>query len=78
MNSIDKSESNNNILVCIGDNKELLEEFSILLESFDKEKLKQLIIKYYSLKLSEKINNNKYQEIEKLESITDLIEILNM
>ena len=78
MNSIDKDESNNNILVCIGDNKELLEEFSILLESFDKEKLKQLIIKYYSLKLSEKINNNKYQEIEKLESITDLIEILNM
>jgi hypothetical protein len=76
MNSIDKNEVKDSILVYLWDSSTAVDEFSSSLENFNKDNLRQLVWKYYALKLSELLINKDYKWIEKLESITEFMEVL--
>lgn len=76
MNNIDKNEVKDSILVYLWDNSTLVDDFSSSLENFNKDNLRQLVSKYYALKLSELLINKDYKWIEKLESITEFMEVL--
>lgn len=76
MNSIDKNEVKDSILVYLWDNSTAVDDFSSSLENFNKDNLRQLVSKYYALKLSELLINKDYKWIEKLESITEFMQVL--
>lgn len=76
MISIDKNEVKDSITVYLWDSSIPMGDFSSSLENFNKEKLRELVWKYYSLKLSELLNNKDYTWIEKLESIKEFMQVL--
>lgn len=76
MNNIDKNEVKDSILVYLWDNSTLVDDFSSSLENFNKDNLRQLVSKYYALKLSELLIKKDYKWIEQLESITEFMQVL--
>ena len=58
------------------DNSTLVDDFSSSLENFNKDNLRQLVSKYYALKLSELLIKKDYKWIEQLESITEFMQVL--
>lgn len=72
METLDKWNVNNNITVSIWDLKFLEEEFLNLIQSIWKDAVKDLVSKYYFLRVSQYLNTKDYKSIEKLEGLLDL------
>ena len=72
METLDKLNVNNSITVSIWDLEFLEREFLDLIQSIWKETAKELISKYYFLRVSQYLNTKDYKSIEKLEGLLDL------
>ena len=72
MENLDKLNVNNSITVSIWDLKFLEEEFLNLIQSIWKDAVKDLVSKYYFLRVSQYLNTKDYKSIEKLEGLLDL------
>ncbi len=72
METLDKLNVNNSITVSIWDLEFLEREFLDLLQSIWKETVKELVSKYYFLRVSQYLNTKDYKSIEKLEGLLDL------
>ena len=72
MKTLDKLNVNNSITVSIWDLEFLEEEFLNLIQSIWKEAIKELVSKYYFLRVSQYLNTKDYKSIEKLEGLLDL------
>jgi len=76
MENIDNKNKINTMYISIWDLISLENEISDLVKSIWHERLKILLEKFYSYKLSQYLNWRLYQSIEKLEGIKELIESL--
>lgn len=72
METLDKLNVNNSITVSIWDLEFLEREFLDLIQSIWKEAIKELVSKYYFLRVSQYLNTKDYKSIEKLEGLLDL------
>lgn len=72
METLDKLNVNNSITVSIWDLEFLEREFLDLIQSIWKETVKELVSKYYFLRVSQYLNTKDYKSIEKLEGLLDL------
>lgn len=72
MENLDKLNVNNSITVSIWDLEFLEEEFLNLIQSIWKDAVKDLVSKYYFLRVSQYLNTKDYKSIEKLEGLLDL------
>ena len=72
METLDKLNVNNSITVSIWDLEFLEREFLDLIQSIWKEAIKDLVSKYYFLRVSQYLNTKDYKSIEKLEGLLDL------
>ena len=72
METLDKFNVNNSITVSIWDLEFLEKEFLGLIQSIWKEAIKELVSKYYFLRVSQYLNTKDYKSIEKLEGLLDL------
>ncbi len=72
METLDKFNVNNSITVSIWDLEFLEREFLDLIQSIWKEAIKELVSKYYFLRVSQYLNTKDYKSIEKLEGLLDL------
>lgn len=72
MKTLDKFNVNNSITVSIWDLEFLEREFLNLIQSIWKEAIKELVSKYYFLRVSQYLNSKDYKSIEKLEGLLDL------
>lgn len=72
MENLDKWNVNNNITVSIWELEFLEKEFLDLIQSIWKDAVKDLVSKYYFLRVSQYLNAKDYKSIEKLEGLLDL------
>ena len=72
METLDKFNVNNSITVSIWDLEFLEKEFLDLIQSIWKDAVKDLVSKYYFLRVSQYLNTKDYKSIEKLEGLLDL------
>ena len=72
METLDKWNVNNNITVSIWELEFLEKEFLDLIQSIWKDAVKDLVSKYYFLRVSQYLNTKDYESIEKLEGLLDL------
>lgn len=72
MEKFDKLNDSNSIVISIWELEFIEKEFLNLIQSIGKEKVKDLIWKYYFFRVSQYLNTKDYKSIEKLEGLLDL------